>query len=76
MGKKIGAFQAKTHFSKLLEAVEAGEIFCITRRGKPVAELRPISNPTVKPNPGLFRGQIRVGSDFDEPLEDFNEYME
>jgi prevent-host-death family protein len=38
----IGAYQAKTHFSELLEKVEAGEEFTITRHGTPVARLVPI----------------------------------
>jgi prevent-host-death family protein len=42
--REIGAFEAKTHLSELLAAVEAGEAFTITRRGKPVAELRPVSD--------------------------------
>ena len=39
--REIGAFEAKTHLSALLEAVEAGEEVLITRRGKPVARLVP-----------------------------------
>jgi prevent-host-death family protein len=38
----IGAFEAKTHLSALLERVEKGERFTITRRGRPVAELVPV----------------------------------
>lgn len=37
----IGAFEAKTHFSQLLERVERGEEIVITRRGKAVARLVP-----------------------------------
>ena len=37
----IGAYEAKTKFSELLERVEKGERFIITRHGKVVAELRP-----------------------------------
>ena len=40
--REVGAFEAKTHLSELLAAVEAGETVRITRRGKPVAELRPV----------------------------------
>ena len=40
---KIGAFEAKTHLSELLERVRAGERFTITRRGVPVAELTPVA---------------------------------
>lgn len=37
----IGAFEAKTHLSALLERVARGESFTITRHGKPVAQLVP-----------------------------------
>ncbi len=40
--REVGAFEAKTHLSTLLEAVEAGEEIMITRRGKPVALLVPV----------------------------------
>ncbi len=39
----IGAFQAKTHFSALLEQVENGEQIIITKHGHPVARLVPIT---------------------------------
>jgi len=37
----IGAFEAKAQLSRLLRAVENGEQFTITVRGKPVADLVP-----------------------------------
>lgn len=37
----IGAYEAKTHLSSLLERVEAGEAFTITKHGRPVARLVP-----------------------------------
>jgi prevent-host-death family protein len=37
--REIGAFEAKTKLSALLDLVEAGEEIVITRRGKPVARL-------------------------------------
>ncbi len=42
--KTIGAFSAKTHLSELLEQVGRGESFVITKRGKPVASLAPVSS--------------------------------
>jgi prevent-host-death family protein len=39
----VGAFDAKTNFSALLERAERGEQILITRRGKPVARLMPIA---------------------------------
>ncbi|MCY4557164.1 MAG: type II toxin-antitoxin system prevent-host-death family antitoxin [Chloroflexi bacterium] len=37
----VGAFEAKTHLSRLLDAAEKGEVITITKRGKPVARLVP-----------------------------------
>lgn len=41
--REVGAFEAKTHLSELLAAVEAGETVTITRRGRPVARLVPVA---------------------------------
>jgi prevent-host-death family protein len=37
----IGAFEAKTHLSELLDRVARGETIQITKRGRPVALLTP-----------------------------------
>ena len=39
---EVGAFEAKTHLSSLLEQVSRGEEVLIRRRGKPVAKLVPV----------------------------------
>jgi prevent-host-death family protein len=44
MNKPVGSFEAKTHFSELLERAEHGEEIVITRRGKPVARLIPMAH--------------------------------
>lgn len=41
-GNTVGAYEAKTHLSELLEKVEAGEEITITRHGAPVAKLVPV----------------------------------
>ncbi len=38
----VGAYDAKAHFSELLERVEGGEEVTITRHGSPVAKMVPI----------------------------------
>jgi prevent-host-death family protein len=38
----VGAYEAKTHLSELLEKVEAGEEIVITKHGAPVAKLVPV----------------------------------
>jgi len=38
----VGAYEAKTHLSELLEKVEGGEEIIITKHGAPVAKLVPV----------------------------------
>jgi prevent-host-death family protein len=40
---EIGAYEAKTHLPQLLERVQKGERFVITKHGRPVAELVPVA---------------------------------
>ncbi len=42
MSASVGAFEAKTRLSELLQRVEAGEQVIITKHGRPVARLVPI----------------------------------
>ncbi len=39
----IGAFDAKTHFSQIIEQVLTGEEFTVTKHGKPVARIVPMA---------------------------------
>jgi prevent-host-death family protein len=70
----IGAFEAKTRLSELLDQVAQGRRYRITKRGKPVAELRPIDDSTRRPQFGRDRGRVVLGPDFDAPLADFKGY--
>ena len=38
--KTVNTHEAKTHLSRILEEVEHGEVYIISRNGKPIAELR------------------------------------
>ena len=65
MADQVNVHEAKTHLSKLLERVEAGEEIVIARNGKPVAKL-------VKPEPtgglrnyGMWAGKGWMADDFD-----------
>jgi prevent-host-death family protein len=63
----VNIHEAKTHLSRLVERVEAGEEVVIARAGRPVARLIPYRVRTQPRQPGLWRGQVRLGRDFDEP---------
>ncbi|MDE0523021.1 MAG: type II toxin-antitoxin system prevent-host-death family antitoxin [Boseongicola sp.] len=45
--RELGAFEAKTHLSALLESVQSGEHITITKRGRPVAQLVPVNQDSL-----------------------------
>jgi prevent-host-death family protein len=61
--REVGSFEAKTHLSELLAAVEAGETVTITRRGKAVARLVPVKGDGARRLAALRRlQQIGAGT--------------
>ena len=64
---QVNLNEAKTHLSKLIERVQAGEEIIIAKSGKPVARLVPLA-PLTPRRPGLLTG--RVEDSFFEPLPD------
>jgi prevent-host-death family protein len=58
--------EAKTHLSRLLERVAAGEEITIARNGRPIARLVPVVNRPRKP--GRLKGRIRLAASFENPL--------
>jgi prevent-host-death family protein len=75
--KKIDAFQAKAHLSRLLDEVAGGETIYINKHGKRVAELRPPGpQQHTKAKFGCAKGPgFYMAPEFDEPLKEFKEYM-
>lgn len=63
----VNIHQAKTQFSKLVEAANQGEEIIIARAGKPAARLVPIEQPRSR-TPGALKGRMRIAEDFDAPL--------
>ncbi|MDE2990020.1 MAG: type II toxin-antitoxin system Phd/YefM family antitoxin [Chloroflexota bacterium] len=63
----VDVHQAKTHLSRLLAQVEAGEEVTIARNGKPVARLVP-ARTLGRPQPDVFKGQVVVPDSFFDPL--------
>jgi len=68
--KAVNTHEAKTHFSRLLRRVAAGEEITIANRGIPVARLVPMPPEKAKRVLGMFRGQFSVPEDFNAPLPD------
>jgi prevent-host-death family protein len=66
--KTVNIHEAKTHLSRLIEEVAVGNEVIIARNGKPVARLLPIAPRLLPRRPGQWRGKVRIGADFDDPL--------
>jgi prevent-host-death family protein len=66
----VNIHQAKTHLSKLLQKVAAGEEITIAKAGVPIAKLVPIVAKQAKRELGLYSGEIWIADDFDAPLPD------
>lgn len=64
--KTVNTHEAKTHLSRILEEVEHGEVYIISRNGLPVAELRARqSTPRTGTDPLLSRITLHF-----DPTED------
>lgn len=70
MPRQVNIHYAKTHLSKLLEAVEAGEEVVIARAGRPVARVSAIAGGSRRSAMGMDKGRVFIADDFDAPLPD------
>jgi len=64
---QVGVHEAKTHLSRLLRRVTAGEIIVIAKGGTPLARLVPIHS-RARRELGRDAGGVVLGEDFDAPL--------
>ena len=76
MEKAVNIHEAKTHLSRLVERVEAGEEITLARAGRPVARLVPYRQRK-EPRPfGLWKGRVVIHPGFDDPLPEFEESLD
>ncbi|OFC30239.1 type II toxin-antitoxin system Phd/YefM family antitoxin [Acidithiobacillus caldus] len=61
----IGIHEAKHRLLHYLTCAAAGEEILITRRGKPIARLIPLADPTQPRKLGLGAGRFQMPEDFD-----------
>ncbi len=65
--------QAKSDFLTLLDLALQGEEIVIIQDDQLIAKISPIKRPLKR---GSAKGTLWMSEDFDQPLEDFQEYME
>jgi prevent-host-death family protein len=66
--RTVNIHAAKTHLSRLVDEVAAGEEIVIAKAGKPLARLVPFTSTRERRIPGLMKGKLWIAEDFDEPL--------
>lgn len=66
---EVNIHEAKTHLSRLLRRVTAGEEVVIARSGKPIARILPLESKKKRVF-GQDAGLFEVPDDFDTPLPD------
>lgn len=73
---KYSLHDAQTHLDELIKDAQQGKTIYILDENDQAVKLVPV-NLSAKPRKaGSARGQIKMSSDFDTPISDFDEYME
>lgn len=67
---RVNIQEAKTHLSRYLDRVEQGEVVVVCRHNQPVAELRAIEAPLIRPArvAGLLKGRVHWEADAFAPM--------
>jgi prevent-host-death family protein len=68
MPESVNVYQAKTHFSQLLDRAEAGEEIVIARAGRPVARLVPLARSGRSRGPGPSHELVGAAADIDDGM--------
>jgi prevent-host-death family protein len=66
----VNIHEAKTQFSRLVDAAARGEEIIIAKAGKPAARLMPIERVKPARRFGALKGKIQISDDFSGPLPD------
>ena len=68
---KLNIHEAKTHLSRYLAKLKAGDRILLCRHNHPIAEITPLPQMEARPRPiGLAKGQFTVPRSFFDPLPD------
>ena len=58
--RTVNVHEAKTQFSRLIDAAHAGETILVAKDGKPWARLVPLETDQPRRQPGLLRGELQL----------------
>ena len=72
---QVNIHQAKTNLSKLIKKVVNGEEVVIAKGNIPLVKMVGLVSQKSNRKIGSAQGMINISSTFDEPLEDFKDYL-
>jgi prevent-host-death family protein len=72
--QRVSIEEAKTNLPDLIEAAVKGEEVVIAEDGRHLVRLVPVSRAKPRPRFGSAEGLVTMSEDFEEPLEDFEEF--
>ena len=72
---QVNIHQAKTNLSKLIKKVVNGEEVVIAKGNIPLVKMVSLVSQKSKRKIGSAQGVVSVADSFDEPLEDFKDYL-
>jgi prevent-host-death family protein len=72
--QRVSIEEAKTNLPDLIEAAVKGEEVVIAEDGRHLVRLVPVPGTKARPRFGSAEGLITMSENFEEPLEDFEEY--
>jgi len=69
--RTVNIHDAKTHFSRLVDAATSGEVIVIAKAGVPVAKLTRLDAPVAQARRiGFLEGAASIPDDFDTLMQD------
>ena len=71
---QVNVEEAKTNLHDLIDAAVNGEEVVIAKDERHSVRLVPVSRAKPRPRFGSAEGLVTMSEDFEEPLEDFEEY--
>jgi prevent-host-death family protein len=75
MAAAVNMHEAKSSLSRLVKRAERGEDILIARNGVPVARITRLKESKPKLPWGVLRGKMRMLDNFDDPMDEFKDYV-
>ena len=72
---RVSVQEAQSRLAELVTEAVKGEAVVIAQDDGSAVQLMPIADSLPQPRFGSAKGRVKVADDFDDPLEDFAEYM-